>query len=325
MVADVGDRAQRDDPARGRRPPAADAGDQPVALGDRDQRPPRRLGHVGVVGVADDRRERAVDVEQDRGAPGSARSGARTSSRVAAGGTRLSSQHAAPMTRRRPGRATDLAPRRHRRPARGAVQRPVRRRRRDGHRAAARALARLRDARGDRHVAGRDRPDRRGRDAPPRAPTATSTSTTACSSACPRSAACSAGTWLQQRDHPRDGLAAVRRAAGRPPRSSCCVAHDRGRDPRRLRRRASWPGCSASAAGSCSSRRSCSSSGSAQVDAEATSLLAIIPVALVGAWRQHRYGNVRAARRRSCSACSRSRARSAAWRSSTRSPSAPSR
>jgi uncharacterized membrane protein YfcA len=30
-----------------------------------------------------------------------------------------------------------------------------------------------------------------------------------------------------------------------------------------------------------------------QVQAEATSLLAIIPVALVGAWRQHGYGNVR--------------------------------
>ena len=29
-----------------------------------------------------------------------------------------------------------------------------------------------------------------------------------------------------------------------------------------------------------------------QVKAEATSLLAIIPVALVGTWRQHRYGNV---------------------------------
>jgi uncharacterized protein len=33
--------------------------------------------------------------------------------------------------------------------------------------------------------------------------------------------------------------------------------------------------------------------GLAQVDAEATSLLAIIPVALVGAANQHRYGNVR--------------------------------
>ncbi|MEA2248764.1 MAG: uncharacterized protein QOH46_3293, partial [Solirubrobacteraceae bacterium] len=30
-----------------------------------------------------------------------------------------------------------------------------------------------------------------------------------------------------------------------------------------------------------------------QVDAEATSLLAIVPVAALGAWRQHRYGNVR--------------------------------
>jgi uncharacterized membrane protein YfcA len=33
--------------------------------------------------------------------------------------------------------------------------------------------------------------------------------------------------------------------------------------------------------------------GLSQVDAEATSLLAIVPVALLGAWRQHRYGNVR--------------------------------
>lgn len=32
--------------------------------------------------------------------------------------------------------------------------------------------------------------------------------------------------------------------------------------------------------------------GLSQVRAEATSLLAIIPVALVGAWRQRRYGNV---------------------------------
>jgi uncharacterized membrane protein YfcA len=30
-----------------------------------------------------------------------------------------------------------------------------------------------------------------------------------------------------------------------------------------------------------------------QVDAEATSLIAMIPVALVGAYRQHRYGNLR--------------------------------
>lgn len=33
--------------------------------------------------------------------------------------------------------------------------------------------------------------------------------------------------------------------------------------------------------------------GLSQVDAEATSLLALVPVALVGGWRQDRYGNVR--------------------------------
>jgi uncharacterized membrane protein YfcA len=33
--------------------------------------------------------------------------------------------------------------------------------------------------------------------------------------------------------------------------------------------------------------------GLTQLHAEATSLLAIVPVALVGAWRQHGYGNVR--------------------------------
>jgi uncharacterized protein len=32
--------------------------------------------------------------------------------------------------------------------------------------------------------------------------------------------------------------------------------------------------------------------GLTQVDAEATSLLAIMPMAIVGAWRQHGYGNV---------------------------------
>lgn len=35
--------------------------------------------------------------------------------------------------------------------------------------------------------------------------------------------------------------------------------------------------------------------GLSQVDAEATSLLAIVPVALLGAYRQHAYGNVRIA------------------------------
>jgi uncharacterized membrane protein YfcA len=35
--------------------------------------------------------------------------------------------------------------------------------------------------------------------------------------------------------------------------------------------------------------------GLSQIDAEATSLLAIVPVALVGAWRQRTYGNLRVA------------------------------
>lgn len=33
--------------------------------------------------------------------------------------------------------------------------------------------------------------------------------------------------------------------------------------------------------------------GEAQVEAEATSLLAIVPVAIIATWRQHRYGNLR--------------------------------
>lgn len=33
--------------------------------------------------------------------------------------------------------------------------------------------------------------------------------------------------------------------------------------------------------------------GESQIEAEATSLLAIVPVAMVGTWRQHRNGNVR--------------------------------
>ena len=45
--------------------------------------------------------------------------------------------------------------------------------------------------------------------------------------------------------------------------------------------------------GSSSCRRWRSSSDETQLGAEATSLLAIVPVAALGAWRQNRYGNVR--------------------------------
>ena len=90
VVADVGDRPDRDDLARGRGAAPADAADDPVALGDLDQQRARRLGDVGVVGVADDRRERAVDVEQDRRRAGSERIGSSASTSVAAGDTRSS-------------------------------------------------------------------------------------------------------------------------------------------------------------------------------------------------------------------------------------------
>ena len=45
---------------------------------------------------------------------------------------------------------------------------------------------------------------------------------------------------------------------------------------------------------------------SSQLEAEATSLLAIVPMAIVGTWRQHRYGNVELARRGGDRRCSRS-------------------
>jgi hypothetical protein len=66
MRAEVGDRAERHDAARVRRPAARDAGHDAVALGDLDQWPPRALGHVRVVRVLDDGRQHAVDVEQHR-------------------------------------------------------------------------------------------------------------------------------------------------------------------------------------------------------------------------------------------------------------------
>ena len=70
VVADVGDRADRDDLTGGGRTAAADTADEPVALGDLDQQRARRLGNMRVGGVPDDRREGAVDVEQHRGAGG---------------------------------------------------------------------------------------------------------------------------------------------------------------------------------------------------------------------------------------------------------------
>ncbi len=66
VVADVRERADRHDLARRGRATPAHAADHAVALGDLDQQGARGLGHVGIGGVAHDRRQRAVDVEQDR-------------------------------------------------------------------------------------------------------------------------------------------------------------------------------------------------------------------------------------------------------------------
>ena len=63
---EVGDRPDRDHrPGLGRLAPA-DASDHAIALGDRNQQLTCPLGHVRVGRVLDDRRQRAVDIEQDR-------------------------------------------------------------------------------------------------------------------------------------------------------------------------------------------------------------------------------------------------------------------
>jgi hypothetical protein len=65
VVAEVGDRAERDDPPGHERPPAAHARDAAVGLGDPDEDGAGGLRDLRVVGMAHDRRERPVDVEQD--------------------------------------------------------------------------------------------------------------------------------------------------------------------------------------------------------------------------------------------------------------------
>ena len=70
MIADVGYGADRHDLAGGGGTATANAAHQAVAPRDLDQQHPRGLGNVGVIGVANDRRERAVDVQQHCGAAG---------------------------------------------------------------------------------------------------------------------------------------------------------------------------------------------------------------------------------------------------------------
>ena len=70
VVADVGDRPDRDDLPRGGRAAPADAADDAIALGDLDQQGARGLGHVRVGGMPHDRRQGAVDVKEHRCAGG---------------------------------------------------------------------------------------------------------------------------------------------------------------------------------------------------------------------------------------------------------------
>jgi len=70
VVAQVRDRADRHDLTGAAGAPAADAAHHAIAARDLDQEAARGLGHVRVGGVPDDRRERAVDVEQHRRARG---------------------------------------------------------------------------------------------------------------------------------------------------------------------------------------------------------------------------------------------------------------
>ena len=64
--AEIGDGPDRDHRARLRGPTPAHARHHPVAPGDLGQEPARIWRYARIGGALDDRRQRAVDVEQDR-------------------------------------------------------------------------------------------------------------------------------------------------------------------------------------------------------------------------------------------------------------------
>ena len=70
MRADVADPVDSDEPPGVLAGPAADAGDERVGADEPRQLGPGLLRDACAIGSRGDRRERAVDVEQDRGAPG---------------------------------------------------------------------------------------------------------------------------------------------------------------------------------------------------------------------------------------------------------------
>ena len=173
---------------------------------------------------------------------------------------------------------------------------PVRRRRRDRDRAAARAVARLRRARGDGHVAGGDRDHRASRPSRCRPATATSGPATGWRSACPAVGGVLAGTWLQQRIPTRWITYGFCALPGRHRAGAAAVIEVLG-----ILLLGFGAGLTAGLFGVGGGILAVLALtlvlGLDQLEAQATSLVSIVPVALVGAWRQHRYGNLRLRRR----------------------------
>ncbi len=204
VVADVGDRPDRDDLACGARTAAADAADDAgnawrsrsaARASPRERARPRRAGRS----ARGCRRCRAAQRRRGGGRSGAAQAPPRAWQRATRAlvwrawwlmsprRTVLAEQDG--DEQRSLAAANDRADRD--RDGRGAVQRTVRGRRRHRDRAAARALAGLRRARGDRHLAGGDRLHRGVRQRRCRPRTATCELLDAAArSACPPSAAC---------------------------------------------------------------------------------------------------------------------------------------
>src|SRR3954447_18287831 len=210
---------------------------------------------------------------------GSARRGAIASESVAAADTGLVCPYgAAPDARTRGGRLRGRA-----------VQRAVRRGRRRRRRAAPRAALRLSRPRRHGHLAARDRRHGGGGDA-----------RAGCLRQPPRRRR-PARRRARRRGGRRRHVAAAARAGPDRPAAVRRGPRRRGRRPRAAVIAAILVGALAGVlagllgvgGGVLFVPALTVFLGLGQVDAEATSLLAIMPMALVGAWRQHGYGNVR--------------------------------